>query len=151
MRVDRLIVAAAMLSAVGTASAQTGPGAPPPPPPATARPAPPAHIAEDVALLLDLTGRQREAFAAFLAAAAPPPPPPPPGARDGGPPPPPPPPAGFLAELAGPRAGAEAAGKALWETLDAGQRTRLDALARLHALPFGRPPMGPPPSPRPGR
>lgn len=150
MRVDRLIAAAALLPAVGTASAQTGPGAPPPPP--MARPAPPAHIAEDVALLLGLNGRQREAFAAYLAAAAPPPPPPP-GVRDGGPPPPPPPPppAGFLAELAGPRAGAEAAGKTFWDTLDAGQRTRLDALTRLHALPFGRPPMGPPPGPRPGR
>lgn len=149
MRLPRTIMLAAALAATGTAGAQT-PGAPPTPPPH-------AELTRDLTLLLGLADRQQGALRAFLDAAAPPPP------RDRGPgdragaPPPPPPPAGFLQSLDGPdrRAEAEdarrqariAAGRSFWDTLDAGQRARLDALTRLHALPFGGPPNGPPPRP----
>ena len=155
MQLPRTIMLAAALAATGTAGAQT-PGAPPPPPPHAERQ---AELARDLTLLLGLADRQQGALRAFLDAAAPPPP------RDRGPgdragaPPPPPPPAGFLQSLDGPdrRAEAEdarrqariAAGRSFWDTLDAGQRARLDALTRLHALPFGGPPKGPPKGPLP--
>lgn len=113
-----------------------------------------AAMAADLTLLLGLDARQRTALEAFLATAAPSPPPPPPAAGDA-PPPPPPPAGGFLTELAGPpeRVSGEqrmAAGRAFWETLGSEQRSRLDALTRLHALPFG-PPKGPPSMGRPGK
>lgn len=154
------IFAVSALLMASAAHGQAPEGAPPPPPATAGRAPHEAAMRADLTLLLGLNERQGQALGAFLAAALPPPPPPGMGPRPGGPggpgergdmPPPPPPPESFLAALDGPAKHAEAeraraeAGRAFWATLDAGQRTKVDALVRLHALPLGPRPMGPPP------